>query len=162
MKSLFVSILILGLVGMVVAVAVKAVNINVTVTPGEISVALSRSTTSYGVMLLSTSKDDPAGAIVATAGNAEIDLNFTGANAIYSGYTWTLAATPGADIYRHSVTINSTETSLTTPDSQKLVSDLPASATEDFTLKMYTPSSTTGPYGNPYSTTVTVTAVSSL
>jgi len=165
MKSLIASICILGLVGMVVGVAVQAADpiVTATVTPGEISVSVDRNTVGYGIMLLNDSKVDPLGAITATAGTSEVDINFTGADATYSTYIWTLAGTPGTDIYEHSATINTTETALTT-SAQTLVSDLTAGASEDFTLKMYTPTtgSTETSLGNEYSTTVTLTAISSL
>jgi hypothetical protein len=162
-KQLIASICVLGLVGMVVGVVAQADNtVTATVTPGVVSVSLDRNTTSYGIMLIGESKADPAGAITATAGSVEININFTGADATYNDYAWTLTGTPGEDAYKHSATIGSTETPLTT-GAQTLVTDLAAAGTEDFTLKIYTP--TTGGAetlaGNVYSTTVTLTAIDS-
>lgn len=176
MKSSIASVLILGLVGMVVGVIAQAqttATVTATVTPGEVSVTLNRNTVNYGTMLLNSSKVDPQGAITATAGTAEIDLNFTGANATFNiggtgcgdgVCTWALAAAPGTDAYKHSVTpTGGVETALTT-SAQTLVTNLPAGQSKAFTLKIYTPTtgSTETNLGSQYSTTVTVTAVSSL
>jgi len=168
-KQFIATLCILAVVGVAVGVGVEAADVQCTVTPGEISVSLNRTAVGYGIMLLKDEKVDPEGVITATAGTADVNLNFTGDNATYTGgtgcgdgtCTWTLAATPGTDIYKHSATIGS-ETALT-KSAQTLVTGLSAGASEGFTLKMYTP---TGgdietELGNQYGTTVTVMAISS-
>ncbi len=170
-KQFIASLCILAVVGVAVGVGVKGADVDCTVTPGEISVSLNRTSVGYGIMLLNDSKVDPIGAITATAGTAEVDLNFTGSNATYvigstdcgdGTCTWTLATTPGTDIYKHGTTINSSETALTT-SAQTLITDLSAGTPEDFTLKMYTPANggIETDLGSEYGTTVTITAISS-
>lgn len=170
MKSFLATICILVMVGMIIGVVVSAdteKQVTCTVTPVEVSISLSRYTTAYGSMVLNTSKSDPSGAITVTAGTADVDVDFTGANATYneSGKcgdgvcTWTLATSPAQDTYKHTVTIESTETALTTSP-QELISNLTGGTGKNFTLKIYTPTSggTETEYGVSYSTTVTLTA----
>jgi len=128
--------------------------ISCTVTAGVYSVSLSRVTVTYGNMAEGDVQSDPAGAITATndAGIPE-DLFISGADATGGG-SWTLAATPGPDEYRHTFN-NGTEYDLTA-SYKLLVTNIPDAGTQAVTLKIYVPTTiaTTG----TYATDVTIMA----
>jgi len=126
-----------------------------TVTAGMYSVDLTRNVVDYGVMVVNENSSDPDGAINATnIGGVTEDLLIRGTNATTEGGEWALADTIGTDQYRHTFNTG-TEHNLTLAN-QMLVNDLIADGVQEFTLKLYAPSSitTTG----DYETTVIVVA----
>lgn len=137
---------------MVVGVAVKGADtasVAATVTPGEISVTVDPTTFDYGTMPLNTSKTSYTaipGKITATVGSVNTDLDIKGANA--DGATtgvWTLAGTTGVDTYVHGFGLGTTDpgtyTNLTT--TYQDMASVTADGTQDFGLKITTPTSST-------------------
>ncbi|HET9721563.1 MAG TPA: hypothetical protein VFP32_00850 [Candidatus Saccharimonadales bacterium] len=119
-----------------------------TVTPMKISVSVASGTVAYGTLDLSSTKDTTATGLndtqVATNdGNVAEDLNIESSSAI-GGTTWTLAATPGADQYEHDFSTDggSTWTPMTTSYAS-LGTNVAATGTKNFDLKIHTPTSST-------------------
>lgn len=166
MKSLIASITILGLVGMVVGMAVKAADtapISCTVTPGVISVTVAPTSVAYGAMPLGD--NETSGTITATNnGGVTEDLDIIGSDATYDIYAWDIEDTPGTDVYAHKFTpAGGSETPLSETDDdgyKALATDIAAAGTQDFDLTIYTPTAegTQTQYGDEYSTTVTILA----
>jgi hypothetical protein len=129
--------------------------ISCTVTAGVYSVSLNRSTVTYGNMAEGENQTDPQGAINATndAGIPE-DIMIRGRNATAASGEWVLAGTPGVDQYRHTFN-DGGEENLTT-DNQMLVESIPNGDSQEFTLKIYVP--TTISISGTYTTDVTVVA----
>ncbi len=144
-----------------------------TVTPQNISVTVTDGSVAYGTLDLSASKDTTSGGVNDTQtatndGNVAEDFNITSTDAT-GGTTWTLASTIGANQFKHSFcTAGSgspdpcdatpTWNAITTAGNyQALASNIAASATNLFDLKLDTPSSTTDYVQK--SITVTVQAV---
>jgi len=106
MKSLISSIAILGLVGMLVAVAAQGADtagVTATVTVQNISVSVSDGAIAYGTLAASTSEDTTSSGLndsqtVTNEGNVTETFNIKGSNST----NWTLAATTGVtDEYVH-------------------------------------------------------------
>lgn len=142
-----------------------------TVTPQNISVSVSDGSVAYGTLDLSTSKDTTSTGVNDTQtatndGNVAEDFNITSTNAT-GGTTWTLAATIGADQYKHSFCNTGTGTpdpcdtgpswSAMTTSYSSLAANIAGSGTSKFDLKLDTPSSVSD-YAQK-SITVTVQAV---
>lgn len=142
-----------------------------TVTPINISVSVTDATVAYGFLDVSSSKDTTSGGTNDTQtatndGNVAEDLNILSTNAT-GGTTWTLAGSIGANQYKHSFCITGsgspdlcdaspTWTAMTT-SYQALSSNIAASGTKKFDLKIDTPSSVSDYVQK--SITVTVQAV---
>lgn len=142
-----------------------------TVTPQNISVSVTNGTVAYGTLDVSTSKDTTSGGVnntqVATNdGNVAEDFNISSSNAT-GGTAWTLAGTIGADQYKHSFCTagggspdpcdgTPTWTAMSTSYGA-LSSNVAASGTQRFDLKIDTPSSVSDYVQK--SITVTVQAV---
>ena len=148
-KQFIASICILGLVGMVVATAVKAVDtasVGATVTVQNISVSVSDGVVAYGTLAVNTTKSTLAGELndLQTAtndGNVTENFNIRGQNSA----NWTLGASAGADQYVHKFSTNSgtTWTALTTPGYLTLATGKTAGQTQTFDLQITTPTATT-------------------
>jgi competence protein ComGC len=126
-----------------------------TVTPQNISVSVTDGTVSYGTVDLSSSQNTTSGGLDDTQtatndGNVAEDFNIESTNAT-GGTAWTLAGTIGLNQYKHSFcTAGSgspdpcdtgpTWTAMTT-SYQALGSNISASGTKKFDLKIDTPSS---------------------
>lgn len=141
------------------ALAASTGTVAATVTPQNISVTVTNGTVTYGTLDLSSSKDTTSGGLDGTQtatndGNVAEDFNITSTNAT-GGTPWTLAGTIGADQYKHSFCTagggspdpcdaSPTWNAITTAGSyQTLGSNIAASGTNKFDLKLDTPSSTT-------------------
>jgi hypothetical protein len=167
---------IIAALGAPLMVAVPAMagttgSVAATVSPQNISVAVTDGTVAYGTMNLSSSKDTTSSGVddsqtATNDGNIAEDFNISSSNAT-GGSGWTLAGTIGADQYKHSfcntgsgspdpcdtgATWNAMSTSYSS-----LGTNIAASGTSKFDLKIDTPSSTTDYLQK--SITVTVQAV---
>lgn len=156
MKSLIATICILGLVGMVVGVAVKAEDtVTATVTPRLISVSVDPTSVDYGIM--GTGEDQVSGTITVTNdGNDVEDITITGSNAT----NWTLGGAVGSEIFVHKADVGATfvegEAVTLTTSPQSFIDDM-AVGSQSMVLKIYTPDSTA--VTAQQSTTVTLTAI---
>lgn len=146
-------------------------NVAATVTPQNISVAVSDGAVAYGALALSSSEDTTSGGVddtqVATNdGNVAEDFNILSTDAT-GGTTWTLAGSPGADQFSHSFCTTgggspdpcdtgASWSNLTTSYSS-LATAVATSGTERFDLKLDTPTSSTDYVQK--SITVTIQAV---
>lgn len=155
------------------ALAATTGTVAATVTPQNISVAVTDGSVAYGTMDLSSSKDTTSGGVNDTQtatndGNVAEDFNITSSNAS-GGTTWTLAGTIGANQFKHSFCTagggspdpcdaTPTWNAITTAGNyQSLGTNIAASGTAKFDLKLDTPSSSTDFVQK--SITVTVQAV---
>lgn len=142
-----------------------------TVTPQNISVAVSDGAVAYGTIDLSSSKDTTSGGVndtqVATNdGNVAEDFNVLSSDAT-GGTTWTLAGTVGANQYKHSYCTSGSGTpdpcdtgatwSALSTSYNPLSSNVAVSGTQRFDLKLDTPT-TSSDYVQK-SITVTIQAV---
>jgi hypothetical protein len=150
-KGIGVVVVLVSLLAAAVVPFVMAstdVPITCTVTAGTYSVSLDRSEVNYGSMAEGTSKVDPDGAINATndAGMTQ-DLLIRGTNATNDFYipaaTWTLAEAPGVDVYKHTYNTSGGEQNLSASDNNMLANDLADGYSQEFTLKLYTPTTIT-------------------
>lgn len=179
MKSLIATICILAVLGVLMGTMASAGDtVSCTVTPGNYSVSVSPSSDPHGSMTLASSHTGTK--ITATNnGTLTAKINIKGADATYSSYTWTLSTTaPGEDIYVHAYstkdpapatngTLGSDPTtewvSLDKGSNYKVLkASLAATLTQDFYLDFRTPATPAAgtSFGNVYSTTVTLQAVS--
>jgi hypothetical protein len=167
---------IIAVLGAPIMVSVPALagttgSVAATVSPQNISVSVTDGVVAYGTMNLSSSKDTTSGGVDDTQtatndGNIAEDFNISSSDAT-GGSGWTLAGTVGADQFKHSfctsgsgspdpcdtgATWNAMSTSYSS-----LGSNIAASGTSKFDLKIDTPSSTTDYLQK--SITVTVQAV---
>ena len=144
-----------------------------TVTPQNISVSVSNGTVAYGTLGLSSSQDTTSGGVDNTQtatndGNVNEDFNITSTDAT-GGTSWTLGGSIGADQYKHSFCTagsgspdpcdtSPTWNAITTAGNyQSLSTNVSASGTERFDLKLDTPSSSSDYLQK--SITVTIQAV---
>lgn len=126
-----------------------------TVTPQNISVSVTDGTVSYGTVDVSSSKDTTSGGVndsqtATNDGNVAEDFNIKSTDAT-GGTTWTLAGTIGANQYKHSFCTSGSgspdpcDTSPTwsamTTSYAALTTNISASGTKLFDLKLDTPSS---------------------
>ncbi len=158
-KLLYSSVGALSLWGLVVAQPVGAAStstVAATVTPQNISVAVTDGTIAYGTLDLSTTQATTSGGLndtqVATNdGNVAEDFNIKSSDAT-GGTTWTLAGSIGSNQYKHSFcTAGSgspdpcdtgpTYTAMTT-SYQSLGTNIAGSGTKRFDTKLDVPSST--------------------
>lgn len=153
------------------ALAANTGTVAATVTPQNISVTVSDGSVAYGTLDLSSSKDTTSSGVndsqtATNDGNVAEDFNITSTDAT-GGTTWTLAATIGANQYKHSFCTtgggspdpcDATPTwSAMTTSYSSLASNIAASGTSKFDLKIDTPSSVSDYVQK--SITVTVQAV---
>ncbi len=179
MKKLFVA---LGLAALVSAalwlpsVAQSEDVITASVTVQNVSVTVNLSTVDYGTLSFEATQRSgtaPSPFFIATNnGNVNEDLNVRGADATFTGGSWTIQATAPTcptqtDLFRHSV-IGATsgtddgEIFMTTLDSgTPLATGLAANGTKGFNSKIYLPCSGSGGLGETASTTITVVATAS-
>lgn len=131
--------------------------VSATVTPQNISVSVADAAIAYGVLTLSSVEDTTSGGVndsqtATNDGNVTEDFNIKGANTT-GGTAWTLAATIGADQYKHSFCTTGggapdpcdsgpTFTALTT-SYVSLATAVSTSGTQLFDLKIDAPSSST-------------------
>jgi len=165
MKSLIASIMILGVVGMVVGVAVLAdteSTVTATVTVQSISVSVTDGIVAYGTLAAGASTSTLAGELndLQTAtnnGNVTEDFNIRGQVSSPAG--WTLGASAGNNVYVHEFSTNSFATSspLTTSN-QTLAIGITVASTQDFDLKITTPTATDNYEQQSVDVTVQVTA----
>ncbi len=164
-------LLVVPILGLGVAFASSTSTVAATVTPQNISVTVTDGTVAYGTVDLSSSKDTTSGGLNDTQtatndGNVAEDFNIESTNAT-GGTTWTLAGTIGSNQYKHSFCntgsgspdpcdTGPTWTAMTT-SYQALTTNVAASSTGKFDLKLDTPSSSTDFVQK--SITVTVQAV---
>lgn len=142
-----------------------------TVTPLNISVAVSDGAVAYGVLTLSSSEETTSGGVddtqIATNdGNVAEDFNISSTDAT-GGTTWTLAGTPGADQYSHSFCTSGggapdpcdsgASWSALSTSYNPLATAVATSGTQRFDLKLDTPTSSTDYVQK--SITVTIQAV---
>lgn len=147
-----------------VVLAADTATVTATVTLQNVSVTVSDGTVAYGTLAASSTEDTTSGNLndsqtATNNGNITEDLNIKGQD---SG-DWTLAGSVGADQYKHDFCITTCDstpswTALTT-SYQTLQSSVSASGTQDFDLRMNTPSSSTS--YTSQSVDVTVQAVAS-
>jgi hypothetical protein len=150
---------VVPVIGFSKALASTTATVSATVTPQNISVTVSSGTVAYGTLDLSVTKDTTSGGLDNTqqatnAGNVAEDFNITSTNAT-GGTGWTLAGTIGSDQFKHSFCTagsgspdpcdtSPTWNDITTAGGyQALGSNITASGTKRFDLKLSTPSATT-------------------
>lgn len=144
------------------ALAASTGTVAATVTPMKISVSVTSGTVAYGTLDISSTKDTTATGLNDTQtatndGNVAEDLNIESTDAT-GGTNWTLAATPGADQYEHDFSTNSgTSWAAMSTSYASLATNVAATGTKDFDLKIHTPTSTSDYVQK--SITVTVQAV---
>jgi len=106
MKSLIVSIAILGLIGMMVGavtLAAETATVSATVTAELITIAVADGSVDYGILPINTSKDTVAPSqtqVVTNNSNVAVDLEVKSSDAV-GGVEWNLAATAAADAFTH-------------------------------------------------------------
>ena len=166
MLRLALTVILAMLLNAVIAQAVigaTTATVAATVTAQNVSVTVSSGTVTYGTLSLSASQDTTASGVNQTQtatnnGNVAEDLNILSSNAT-GGTGWTISgAAIGSDQYKHSFSINSGSnyTAMTTSYGT-LATNIAASGTQNFDLKIDTPSSSTDYVQK--SITVTVQAV---
>lgn len=128
--------------------AATSANVAATVTMQNVSVTVSDGTISYGTLSSSSSSNTTFGGLddsqtATNNGNVAQDLNIRGQNSA----AWTLAASVGADQYKHDFCITTCDTTpvwtALTTSNQTLQAALAASGTKVFDLRLNAPSSST-------------------
>lgn len=138
--------------------------VTATVTAQNVSVSVSSGTVTYGTINLSSAQDTTASGTNQTQtatndGNVAEDFTIASSNAT-GGTAWTISGTSiGADQYKHSFSTNSgsTYTAMTTTPGT-LATNKAASGTQNFDLKINTPSSTTDYQQKTITVTVSASA----
>ncbi len=173
--SRIIPLLVLLLAALVLSVgkasAASTSTVAATITPQNISVTVTDGSVAYGTIDLSSSKDTTTGGTndsqtATNDGNVAEDFNIKSGDAT-GGTTWTLAGSIGANQYKHSFCTSGSGspdpcdaspswTAMTT-NYQAVGSNIAASGTRLFDLKIDTPSSTSDYVQK--SITVTVQAV---
>lgn len=176
MKSLIATILILGLVGMVVGVAVQGAGtapVSATVTPKLLTVSVSDGAVVYGILGASATKNTalynantnlngmtPADTQTATNGsNVPVALNIKSSDAV-GGITWELAAAAGSDAFVHEFKGGDAAAWTQLPVDNVSYATLdanPAAASVAFDLQITTPTFTTDYVLKTITVTVQVT-----
>jgi len=178
MKKIIASITMLSLAGMMVVMGVGAAttgDVSATVTAELVSVSVSDGVVGYGILANSTPEDTTASGVnntqVATnAGNVNVDLGIRSSDAV-GGTEWNLAGTAAADVFTHdfcttgsgspdlcdaSPTWNAFNVDNTTYSS--LAATVAPSGTQDFDLRIGTPTSSTDNVEKTITVTVQATA----
>lgn len=163
MKSLIVSILIVGLIGLVVGIAVKAGDtVSATVTPKLITVSVTDGSVAYGILGASTTKStiDLADTQTATNGsNVPVALNIKSSDA-EGGTKWELAASSSLDAFVHKFKGGDAANWTQLPVDNVSYATLkgsPAGASVTFDLQITTPTATTDYVQKTITVTVQVT-----
>lgn len=150
-KSIIASICILGLVGMVAGVAVKAAStatVTATVTVQNISLSVSDGSVAYGTLASNTTKSTCTSELndlqtVTNNGNVAENFNISGQNSA----NWTLAATAGTDQYVHKFATSTCSTwsggTALTTSYTTANTNVAASATTTLNLQINTPNPST-------------------
>lgn len=128
--------------------AATSATVTATVTVQNVAVSVSDGTVAYGTLGTSSSANTASGDLddsqtATNDGNVATDFNIRGQNSA----NWTLAASVGADQYKHDFCVTDcdgtpTWTALTTSN-QSLASSVASSGTQVFDLRINTPSSST-------------------
>lgn len=149
MKSILISVSILGLVGMLVCSAVLAgseASVTATVTVQNISVGVTDGSVAYGTLGSNTSAGtNPADTqTVTNNGNITENFNIKGQNSV----NWTLGATAASDVYVHkfcTATCGTPPTNYTalTTSYATLATGITTSGTQTFDLYITTPNPST-------------------
>jgi len=159
------------------SVAQSEDTIGASVTVQEIAVSVSPTSVNYGTLPFETSKRSDALAVPVTFtatndGNIDVDLKVRGADATFTGGSWTIqAAAPSCptqtNLFRHSV-IGKTGVSDDTPiflttsnSSTDLVSTLASAGEKDFNSEIFMPCTGSDGLGKTASTSITVVATAS-
>jgi hypothetical protein len=180
LKKLFVA---LGLAVLVSAalwlpsVAQSEDTITATVTVQEIAVSVDPTSVDYGTVAFEgTKRSGTAASPYFTAtnnGNVDIDLRVRGANATFTGGSWTIQGSAvscpgdGTDVFAHSaigVTSSADDTPIfmtTSTSSSFLDEDLASAGTKDFNSEIFMPCNGSGGLGKTASTDITVVATGS-
>lgn len=148
--AIIVIALVLGNIFLVQGVqAATTATVSATVTAQNISVTVSTGTVTYGSVGLSSTQDTTATGVNQTQtatnnGNVAEDFNISSSNAT-GGTAWTISGTSiGADQYMHEFSTNSgTSWTATTTGYTLMASNIAALGTQNFDLKIHTPSSST-------------------
>lgn len=165
MRSLLISIAILGLVGTVVGVAVGAQStddVTATVTAKLISVSVSSGTVAYGILDLNTTTTTVALGQTQTAtndSNVAVDLGIRSSDATSSSTNWNLAAAAGDNAFTHEFSTDGSSYAafdVNNSTYSTLVSGVAASGSQTFDLRIGTP--TTSSDSLEHTITVTVQA----
>jgi len=136
--------------------AIKAADtgsVAATVTAQNISLTVSDGTVAYGTVGLGSSQSTVATALndsqtATNTGNVSENINIRGMNSTSVGVGWTLAATPGADVYTHKFCNSNCDSSPTwtalTLNNQTLSATVGAGTSAPlFDLQLSTPTSST-------------------
>jgi len=158
-KKILVGIGLLGLLGILVvpALAADTASVSATVTPRLISITVSPTSTDYGIMGTNESKIAPDTFTLTNDGNVVEDINIRGT----STAAWTLSDTAiGSEQFMHKARVGATwiddASVVALATTNKLFIDNMAVGSQNFRLKIYTPSSTAATAAQ--STTVTLVA----
>lgn len=140
--------------------------ISATVTPELISVYLNRPQVDYGTVPLNRIAVPPPGdPITNIQNNGTVTENFsvTGSDAVFNTNTWQIDDVPGANQFVHEFQKQAGDTnwySLSDVTPRSLAGNLAVGASADIKLRISTPTSITGEYGQ-YTATVVILAVKS-
>lgn len=151
--------------------------ITASVTVQNVSVTVSPTTVDYGTEAFETTKRSGTAVspffTATNNGNVNQDLKVRGADATFTGGSWTIQGsavscpTTPVDTYAHSAIgatsgVDDAEIFMTTSNSSSnLASALAASGTKDFNSKLYLPCAGSGGQGLTASTSITVVALAS-
>lgn len=160
---LFLSLFLISIL-VLPAAAASTATVNATVTVQNVSVAVSDGTVTYGTIGTSSNADTTSNGIndsqtAQNDGNVTEDFNIRGQDTA----NWTLAGSVGSNQYKHDFCTSTCDSSPTwtalTTNYQTLSSDVSASGTQVFDLRLNTPSSSSS--FSQQSANVTVQAVAS-
>jgi len=182
MKSLIVSVAILGVVGLAVGTGAGAVDVTATATPQLVSINMPTTSIGYGFVGIPSVDNEttaPSANVILSVentGNVDEDFLIKGSNAAFGGggsVTWTIVdgAPGGASTHNYNhkfVDCGVGDSTCTTEDaannmtttSESLSAGVSAGSIDYFRLKLSTPTETGGDL-TEHTTTVTVTAVAS-
>lgn len=169
MKKITISIAVFSLLALVAlpVIAADEGTVSATVTAQIVSVAVTDGNVSYGVLGLGTTKDTTATGVNETQtatnnGNVSVDLKIRSSDATSAGTPWNLAGTAASDAFTHEFSINS-GSSWTDFDTDNnvnvtLANGVAALGTQDFDLRIGTPTASTDQLEHTITVTVLATA----
>ncbi len=151
MKNILISAILVILASFLVGISIKAAQtgtVSATVTAKSISVTVSDGGVAYGTLVLDSEQDTTSGGVNDTQaaqnnGNVTEDFNIKTSHAV-GGTQWSVGASAGANTFVHSFSINggSAWEVLQTYDSyETLATSITATNTQNFDLKIHTPTS---------------------
>lgn len=140
-----------------IVMAATTGNVAATVTVTNISLSVANGSFSYGTLSTSATVNTTAGAggvtptittpVITNNGNVAETFNVKGNNTTSAGAVWTLAGTPGSEIYAHSTCKATCDTTPTwtalTASYASLATNIAVSGTVEMDLEIKTPTSTT-------------------